>query len=217
MRIGFVSALLSFSLASGAASATTVELISNGGFEVDDIPANTQAGPSPTVTGWTGIAWLVDGAFGAPVWPTGGSSGDQFADFGNRSELVGAQDFTVPAGHEISSISWFANTTKTVASSPYTVELLDGLGGTLVAENFSVVGLDVWTPTLLDLGAGSLGPGDYTFQLYGTAGLGGADVIIDDVSVLATAIPVPAALWLFGSSVVALKATRRRVPRRASR
>jgi hypothetical protein len=196
--------------------AIPIELAVNGSFEIDDIPANSMVGPFPFVTGWSGVGFLMDGQ-PQSFWPTSGNTGSQYADFGNNPTVVGSQTFTVPLEYEISEISWYTNTGNHVPSTTYTVELLDGLGGILLSEDFSVIGsISDWTSAFLDISVITLGSGSYTFSIYGTAGVGQADVLIDDVSFVARLapqqVPAPPTLWLLAPGIVMV--LRKRINRR---
>lgn len=188
--------------------ASPIELVVNSSFELDDIPSNSLVGPFPSVTGWSGVGFLVDGQ-GLPVWPTSGNSGSQYAGFGNNPTVVGSQAFTVSSKYEISAISWYANTGIHVPSTTYSVQLLDDLGGILLSENFSVIGnVSSWSSASMDLSAITLGPGNYSFSLFGTAGVGQADVLIDDVSIVANLspqqVPLPSTFLLLVPGIMVL-------------
>ena len=181
--------LATFALLSTPVHAAT-ELLTNGSFEADDIPANTIGVLNAPVTGWDGVAFLFDGA-PAAVWPLSGNSGAQYADIGNNSGSVASQTFTVAAGDFIQSISWFDNTATSTVTSFYTVELVDGANNLLETQDFSAsADRSNWTSESLSLEL-PYGAGNYTLSFFGTTGVGTGDTLIDDVSALAAPAPVP--------------------------
>ena len=198
-----LAAYLIATLVGSTTAHAATELITNGSFEADDIPTNTISALNPTVTGWNGVAFLFDGD-PSGIWPNVGNTGPQYADIGNNTASVASQAFTVAAGDVIQSITWFDNVAQSGAqTSTYTVRLLDGANSVLLSEGFSSSFSDtVWGAQSLSLNT-TYGAGSYILEMFGVTGISTNDTLVDDVSVLATAapVPLPASLPLLGLAI----------------
>lgn len=187
------------------AHAMTVDLAENGSFEIPEIAQNTfQLGVN--APGWTLLPALFNGQ-PSGIWPVSGNSGSQYADIGNLTSPEVAQSFTVPFAFRLYSINWYANTSIFATSVGYSVRLVNGSGSTVASGNFQVSpNVNLWTMSTLMLNS-RFGPGSYTVIFQALSGL---DALIDDVTIEAKTVPIPAALPLLLAGLGALAALRRR-------
>jgi hypothetical protein len=218
----------------GSAQAAPVELLTNGGFETGDFTGwtastngsgscdtdwNVSAVGGSSATGCTGTGFF---GFSAPGAPTEGSFAayNSFDGDGPQTFTL-SQDFTVMSGPTTVSwsdtASWDLNSFGATLDRTFSVDVYDG--GALVGNIFS---LDIlagtfseydWTSRSIDITSLLSGYEGQTLALQfsnfipenfsGPAGFG-----LDGVSL--TAVPIPAAVWLFGSGLGLLGWFRRR-------
>ena len=208
-------------LTSGTAFAN---LLVNPSFEDPDTPFGSGGAPEYAgATGWTtfgGVFTIEDFVAGVPakegnqVLKTFGTAG-AFQEFG-----VGAGDIVdfsawgmngsydpMAAGQVVAAnIEWF--------SAPG-VCLDDGGGGCVVSLGSSFDGSatqDVWNQVAV-LGAATPAGATIARAVLNTGPFGGSEggaPIFDDASFTVTAVPVPAAVWLFGSGILGLVGVARR-------
>jgi len=210
-RFTEIAVAVAMTMSAGAAQA--VELAVNGGFETGDF------------TGWTQFPQS-GGQVVSTINPSSGSYS------GNLTIEVG----TGPVDNVIKQANLAAGSIAPGALVDISFDMrgtLFGDGGVVFAQFFSeldgggvsdeqflgggpLIPNETWTTyTFNDLVAGPDVSGGITLQLK--AGCGavascGADVFFDNVSISAdvSAIPVPAAVWLFGSGLVGLVGVARR-------
>ncbi len=166
-------------LASGAA-APAANLLINGDFAYPNLPpgysfyfVNEPALANDPAFGWQstqGLASVFDGGGEITVswagWPLVGSSGLQYG--GITPYDLTYQDFTVPSGSSIRSVTWYDNNPFQFNGGTYTVTLQRLPGGEVVAtqEFFIPLKADTtfdlpWRPRNLPLSQPSPGPGRY--------------------------------------------------------
>ncbi|MDP6545472.1 MAG: FG-GAP-like repeat-containing protein [Phycisphaerae bacterium] len=162
---------------------TTGDIAVNGSFELPDIPANTL--DSPTVPGWSSIAFVFDGNGGYPgSYPDAGSDGPQYADFANKRTRIASQEFSVPAGSSIGAITWDATTSRGASQIPYVARLKDGSGAIRETGNFMVFGgaseYNNWDSETLPLTLQAYSAGDYSLEFFADQD-SGSDLLADNV------------------------------------
>lgn len=210
MKMTLKSAVCAAALAFATTGASAVDISQNGGFETGDFTGWEvfQNDGSSTITTFNPST----GTFAANLNIEGGAAGNTLIK--NSNVGVGI----VQPGTEItitfSARGTFAN--GGVAFAEFFSELEGGgtssseiLGGGPLAVNADP---EIWTTFSFTTTAGPDVSGGVTLQFVSACGaVAGciADLYIDDVSI--EAVPVPAAVWLFGSALAALGfGTRRR-------
>ncbi len=205
--------LLASLLFANTSGALPIDIAVNGSFEADDIPTNSIGGLLDPVTGWDSVPLLFDGE-PAAVWPAGGADGPQYADCGNIPSSTCTQSLTVAAGFDLVEITWSANEGDSVGATPYSVEIRNVLDSVLASGTYTASHNNlVWTDDDLDLTSSSLGAGDYKLVIYGTDGVSGRDVLIDNVKIFVEVVPEPGTAIMLGLGLAGMTACRRnRVP-----
>jgi len=167
--------------------------ILNGSFEAPVTPANDKSSTIPEHWVGNSAAGTINGSIHSfPV----AEDGVQFAAIGNNGVAIGqiSQGFSTTIA-DAYSLNWYDSAgydgPDPVFSAPYSVSLLDGIGGVVLTQNFdaypSQVG--VWTERLLDV---TLGAGDYTLVFTSLQQPFGHAAMLDNVSLLPSSIPEPA-------------------------
>ena len=221
-------------LISMPAQAVSVELITNGGFETGTLAGWTV----DDLAGGSG-SFFIESASTTPLsgnFTAGPSSGVFYAvsDQSGPGTHALTQTFLVPGGATsvVLSFAMFVNDSD---SGPIVDPI--GLDHTGAANQHARVDLllpgapafDTGAFVLANLYTGVDGPpvtpySPYVFDITPYVGGGGVFALrfaevdnqlflnqgVDDVSVIAEVVPVPAALWLFGSALGLLGVTRRR-------
>ena len=212
-------------LLSSGAQAAAIPL-ANPGFDVDDASGGDTFG----ATGWTafgGGTFTCDGNLGVNAGgscPAPLSNNNTLKTFSNSGVQ---QDFAATAGDAFtmngSGLNYSTDPILNISTLRLQIAFLDAAGlpaGTAAGGNVSV-GFNLFESNLLDvntpqdvwtgMGVGTAGAPDNTatvrFIVLALANSGGAG-FFDDVS--ATVVPVPAAVWLFGSGVLGLIGVARR-------
>lgn len=204
--------LASMMLWAASANAAVVELANNGGFETGDF------------TGWS-------------QFPSGGTT--QTVVTTNPSSGIYAGNLNIPAGlGPTNNVLKQANLAEGLLVSGQSVSVsFDirgtlGVGAVLFAENFSEISgggvsfndlknvsgdingdSNVWTTVSYSTILGPDVSGGYTLQFAAVCGAVAAcdaDIFIDNVSIQADVVPIPAAVWLFGSGLGLLGWMRRK-------
>lgn len=208
-----LTAAMVLSLSAGAAQAVYMDVAVNGGFETGDF------------TGWTQFP----GSLGA--------AGQQITAPGNASGFAARLTEPAPAANIIKQANLLpgAWTTGQAIDIQFDIRGTASAGGVLFAELFSeltgggvsssvILGggplfpnadPNVWTTYNFTGYAGPDTSGGITLQLNAACGAGAgcvSDYFIDNVSISAdvSAVPVPAAAWLFGSGLLGLIGIARR-------
>jgi hypothetical protein len=236
LRAGIVTAFVGM-IASGAANATPVNLISNGGFEAGNFSswsAPVVGGGScnqPFVVGSNGGASGCVGfaPYGNFVNPnSGGFAAYASFDGGGPITKTLTQTFAVPNSVTFAMLSFvdafgFGSGWIFPQSRIYSVEILNGSGAsvaTILSQSFTNQSGGIfqnWTSHMIDITA-SLLPlagqnASLRFSLFIPQSFTGPGVYaLDNVSLMAdtAAVPTPGALALFGFGLIAFGAIRRR-------
>jgi len=203
---------MGLALSAGVAQAAMTELAVNGGFESGDFTGWTQFPTGPGQQTVTNVNCSV-GTFCGSINNDAGFSNSLF-----KQANVGVG--LVQPGQEV-TISFDARGSYAqpggVAFAEFFSELSGGgtsgggiLGGAPLAINADP---DVWTPFSFTVTTGSDVSGGVTLQLGATNGSGTPTTMFyDNISIMAdvNAVPVPAAVWLFGSGLLGLVGVARR-------
>lgn len=181
------------------ATTARASFLSNGSFELPAIPTNT--GSTITPTGWnqySGLTSLINGVADLG-YPTA-QDGLQYIGLG--VEASGARDaisqsFTIASASSY-VLHWFDVTPLGYGeTSPYSVSVLDAADQTIASMNLDAYnGTLVWMPHSMPL---ALESGNYTLLLRAEGPIGHVGSTIDNVTL--TAVPLPAAVWLFLSGI----------------
>jgi hypothetical protein len=214
-------------LFAGGAQAAAIPLV-NPGFDVQDASAADIFGAS----GWTafgGGTFTCDGVIGVNAGsscPAPNSPNNSFKVFSNSGAF---QSFAATAGDQFTMTGFGLNSSLDAILNISTLRLQIGFfdaaglpAGTAAQGNTSVgfnlfesnlidanTPLDVWT----QMGVGTAPAPDNTaevrFIVLGLMASGGAG-FFDDISADQVVVPVPAAVWLFGSGLIGLVGVARR-------
>lgn len=202
--------LLGFILpAAFAAGANAADLL-NGSFEAPAIIDNSARMETPA--SWTlssGTATILNGAVGvgAGAWPLA-RDGRQYVNIdasgptsGPNGEAVLSQGFAIDIAGSY-KLSWSDSDRgdRLVGGLPsgYSVDILDSLGNRVVSQQF--FGEDgIWNDRALLF---ALTTGNYTVSFRSN----GLITLLDNVAL--AQVPVPAAVWLMGSALLAMVRVR---------
>jgi hypothetical protein len=206
-RLTEIGLAMFLTLSAGAAQAVNVAV--NGGFETGDFTGWTQF-PSGTQT--VGSFAPTEGAFAANLFNNNPASASLI-----KNANVGVGVVAPNSAFTVTFDARGSTAVGGVAFAEFFSELSGGgtsaseiLGGGPLALNADPA---VWTSFSF---SGTTGPdvsGGVTLQL--TATTGGAtgslaDIFYDNIVIDVTAVPIPAAVWLFGSGLVGLVGVARR-------
>ena len=184
-RSSLFALLLTFAMLFSPASAAPVSFSETFSQQSSDFP--TVPGVLPGIK--VGVPFVLDvgsnniaGSFccGADGIPSTGDDADSF-------------QFTVPVGLEVTNILGSSNNpdgghlTISLSGGALLIDLLDGVGPNLVGGNLIL----------------SAGLYDFTFDNISTQGRWGVELIVDVASGISP-VPIPAAVWLFGTGLLGL-------------
>jgi len=186
----------------------------NGSFESDVLSADSYcisfAAPlCPTVTGWTGDFYVVNGAPGPITPPMPLPDGSQFAMLQATNAMGQSVTIDVPGNYQLSwSDAGRAAYIGASGNESYDVSF-DGS----VLESFSTTTGSPWASHSLIFSAGA---GVFTLEVAGTTPFGQGDnsVLLDDF--VLTFMPEPANLALSSAALVVLAGRHGLVRRRSS-
>ena len=205
-RLSKALAILAISAASQAASAA---LVTNGSFEDGILTSTGSQGTmtlpvgSTTMPGWTVINDLIAWIESPNPWSLSASDGDRFldfTDFADRPPFGGVQQDIVTVVGQTYTLSFDLGTsTQWTLSSGITASA----AGVSATFEDTATGLDQWNRHSLAFTANSPST---TISLVGSTGL--RYIGLDNVTV--QPVPIPAAVWLFGSALVGLGAVKRK-------
>jgi len=204
-----LAAIMGVSLLSSVAQAVPVDVAENGGFETGDL------------TGWTIFEIGGGAASVSTVNPSSGLYSGQGTCIGgpcdvlfkNANKGIGV----VQPGQEI-TISFDYRGTQSVGGVIF-AELFSELDGGGVSKTELLFGGplfgagDTWQTATITTTLGPDVSGGVTLQLKSSCGAEAAcvsDAFFDNVSMTVNAIPVPAAVWLFGSGLIGLVGVARK-------
>lgn len=211
LGMGLVAALVVAVMASGAAQAAPVNLVTNGEFETPGGVSSYTIFPTNGVPGWsttgTGIELWQQGFLGSPTTGSDGLATGQSlelnANSGNDSIF---QLFTVPLEiNSNSAVLSFDAWPRGAAQG--TVSLVGSVSGTILAPAAIAMNGSLWTPNLFNV---TVTAGE-AITLYFQA-LGGNSSVsphVDQVAFMVD-VPEPGALALLVAGLMGLLLIRRR-------
>jgi len=197
----------------GTAQAAPVELVENGGFESGDFTGWQQFPGGGTQAISTVNPSSGTYAANADCSTTSTTDGcDNLLKSANRGvgTVTGGQAITVSFDYRGTAAAGgviFAELFSEFSGGGATGEILGG--GPL----FPNANPDVWSTATFNTTLGADVSGGVTLQLKSSCGPTGAcvaDIYFDNASMTVAAVPVPAAVWLFGSGLLGLIGVARR-------
>lgn len=211
LGIGFAAAVFVAVMASGAAQALPVNLITNGEFDAPAGVSNYTTFPTNGVPGWsttgTGIELWQQGFLGSPTTGSDSLATGQSLELNanNGSDTI-FQLFTVPL-NITSNSAVLSFDAWPRGSALGTVSLVGTISGTILAPTAMAMNGSLWTPNLFNV---SVAAGE-AITLYFQA-LGGNSAVsphVDQVAFMVD-VPEPGTLALLVAGLLGLLMIRRR-------
>ena len=199
------SCALAAGLIFGVVSVANANLVANGDFETGSYGGGsfqTLSAGSPNLTDWTigsgSIDWIDS------YWTA--ASGSKSIDLSGNGPAVISQSLNLTNNQTYSISFAYARNPDGAASQPFTVDLAGATGGITISNLAATTNPNTgWSNHL------------QTFLFTGTTGLynlsfaasvnGAFGPALDNVSL--TAVPLPAAAWLFGTALAGLGFARK--------
>ena len=193
-------AVIGISLFTGGAQAALVELASNGGFETGDFTDWTQfpGGGTQSIT----TVNPASGIYAGNMHLEGGPSNNVLKQANLAAGLL--------APGQTVSVSFDVRGTLADGGVLFAENFSELSGGGVSNNDLKVISVSSeWTNVSYDTILGPDVSGGFTLQFAAVCGAATsclADIFIDNVSITAdvSAVPIPAAVWLFGSGLIGL-------------
>jgi hypothetical protein len=193
-------AVIGISLFTGAAQAAFVELAVNGGFETGDFTDWTQfpGGGTQSIT----TVNPASGIYAGNMYLEGGPSNNVLKQANLAAGLL--------APGQTVSVSFDVRGTLADGGVLFAENFSELSGGGVSNNDLKVISVSSeWTHVSYDTVLGPDVSGGFTLQFAAVCGAATsclADVFLDNISITAdvSAVPIPAAVWLFGSGLIGL-------------
>ena len=207
-------AAMGLTLFAGAAQAVVINVFANGGFETND---------GTSATGWQSAA----AGYGISSDAFSGSASMELASPAQNA-AVGLQNSVEDGGNPLLSADgttptlsfWAKGFAGSTGNVLYSLRYLDGIGNILGSTGNVFFQADINPNTWTNITNSSITVPVGTTAAFlefsqGIGPINGVDllagsVLIDDVVLNANVVPVPAAVWLFGSGLLGLVGVARR-------